>query len=76
MIGEMLMINKEKILLIEYEIEQIINKQLFDEKHITYVTYQKVNNMILKDIENHMRKLDNIKSEFYVSKENSQNNAV
>lgn len=72
-------INKEKILLIEYEIERVINKQLFEEKHITYDIYQKVNGMILKDIELQMQKLDsidsinNIKSEF---KENSQSDAV
>lgn len=54
------MMDKEKMMLIEYDIELVINKQLYEEKHITYDIYKKVANMILKDIENQTRKLESL----------------
>lgn len=52
------MIEKEKMKLVEYEMERVINKQLYEEKHITYDIYIKVSDMILKDIETQMKKME------------------
>ena len=41
---------KESNIAIEYEMEIVINRQLYKENHITYEIYEKVNAMILKDI--------------------------
>lgn len=55
------MINKEEALLIEYEIELAINKQMYQDKCISYEIFRKVANSIIKDIENQMQKLDSMK---------------
>ena len=52
------MIDKDRMLLIEYEIERVINKQLYHEKHITYEIYEKVNRMIMRDLEQQTRKVE------------------
>jgi len=41
---------KESNIAIEYEMEIVINRQLYKENYITYEIYEKVNAMILKDI--------------------------
>ena len=47
-----------KMLLIEYEMELVINKQLYEQKHIPHDVYQSVANMIIKDLETLRQKLD------------------
>ena len=47
------------MLIVEYEMELVINKQLYREKHITHRVYQSVANMIIKDMETIRRRLDN-----------------
>ena len=49
---------EDKMLLIEYEMELVINKQLHEEKHITQEVYRSVANMIIKDMETAQRRLD------------------
>ena len=49
---------EDKRLLLEYEIELVVNKQLLDEKHITYDVYKKVANSIIKDIEECTKKTE------------------
>ncbi len=55
------MVKKEETLLIEYEIELAINKQMYQEKRISYDVFRKVANSIIKDIENQMQKLESMK---------------
>jgi len=50
--------NYDKMLLIEYEMELIINNQLYEQNHITHDVYRSVANMIIKDIEMLRQKLD------------------
>ena len=42
--------SRESALAVEYEIELVINRQIYKENHIAYEVYEKVNTMILKDI--------------------------
>ena len=49
---------EDKMLLIEYEMELVINRQLHEEKHITQEVYRSVANMIIKDMETVQRRLD------------------
>ena len=52
-------VSDDKMLLVEYEMELVINKQLYEEKYITHQVYQSVANMIVKDMETARRRLDN-----------------
>ena len=47
-----------KMLLIEYEMELAINKQLYEQNYITHDVYRSVANMIIKDVEALRQKFD------------------
>jgi hypothetical protein len=51
-------VSADKMLLIEYEMEFVINKQLYRQEYITHDVYRSVANMILKDMESVRRRLD------------------
>ena len=51
-------VSGDKMLIIEYEMELVINKQLYEQKYITHQVYQSVANMIIKDIETVRRRQD------------------
>jgi hypothetical protein len=51
-------VDKDKMLLIEYEMEQVINKQLYEQGYITHGVYRLVANMIIKDMEAARQKLE------------------
>jgi hypothetical protein len=44
-------VDEHKMMLIEYEMELVINKQLYEQNYITHDIYRSVANMIIKDIE-------------------------
>ena len=50
-------LDKNKLLLIEYEMELVINKQLHEQGYITHGVYRSVANMIIKDMETLRQKL-------------------
>ena len=53
-------VSEDKMLIVEYEMEFVINKQLYEQKYITHHTYRSVASMIIKDMESVRRRLDNI----------------
>ena len=50
--------SKDKMLLVEYEMELVINNQLHAQNYITPDVHRSVANMIIKDIETVQRRLD------------------
>ena len=53
-------VSQDKMLLVEYEMELVINKQLYEQKAITHDVYRSVANMIIKDMEAVRRRIDDI----------------
>lgn len=51
-------VSDDKMLLIEYEMELVINSQLYRQEYITHDVYRSVANMIIKDMETVKRRLD------------------